>query len=95
MHDHFNGHQNSGDKDKVLHLASTIAAIIICFFGFPPVFNGTVDVIQDYSIANYGFGGGFVSFLWGMIVLIGLFAVTKSVIFYGSKIFVAVVSSRV
>lgn len=71
---------------KLAGIVSTIAAIILTFFLFPFAFQGSVDGILDFSKANYGFGGGFIWFCWGVIVAVGLLTLIKLVFYYGIRL---------
>jgi hypothetical protein len=69
MHDQYPPpSRGEGSYGKGQKIFSYVGAVILTFFIAPQIFSFTIEGVQQYAQANYGFSGGLISFFWGIAV---------------------------
>ena len=62
----------------VTKIVAYVAGAFVAFFGWPGLYYGSIDSVRIYALENYPvFPAWFVTFFWGLMVLLALFGLTS------------------
>jgi len=74
------GGNRNGESQGVRVLA-TVGSVVAAFFGTGPLQGATIDFVQDFARAHYGYGfGDIVNVAWWGVCAIGVYGAARMVI---------------